>query len=212
MDTNFKENLNQLRSSFLNIKRNKLEEPDKDGEIKNIYLLLIEYEDYLLESTLYVLQGGLDFEGFTKKEKFQNLLESISDDQKINLSPMLNRITELEGLEKLIKSVINDNLISMTFTSVSPDTKFSGIYNANGHLEAESLRLFLNSLGFPVRIYQESAGVVYGLTVGPLGLAEVMVPEEDEEQAKEILLAMDEGLFIQDDDEVLPEMDDLEDI
>ena len=206
MESKKRNNLFQLRSTLLKIKYHNLAEPEIDEKNNEFLLLFKEYEDYLIETTLYVLQGGLDIELFPKKD----LLLSAFDEQNENVNFLLDKKKMLYELEELVKLVVSEDLIRITFDSVTPHTKFIPIFNANGQLEAESLKLFLNSLGFPVRIYQESAGVVYGLTVGPLGLAEIMVPEGDEEQANDILLAMEEGLFIQEEDEEFKDFDDLE--
>jgi hypothetical protein len=55
---------------------------------------------------------------------------------------------------------------------------------ASGKLEAEILRGMLESLGFHVRLSQESAGAAVGLSVGPLGTVELLVPEDEEPAAK----------------------------
>ena len=156
-----------------------------------------------MRQPFFVLQGGLLFEEFPEMDRLESFLDSIKDNQNEIFTLLKSRKEVLDNLSGLLNYVISDKSIQNTFDGVTPHTKFIGIYNASGQLEAESLKLFLNSLGFPVRIYQESAGVAYGLTVGPLGLAEIMVPEEDTEQAKDVLLAMEKGLFIQEDDDLL---------
>ena len=69
------------------------------------------------------------------------------------------------------------------------------IYTAQGKLEAESIKAFLESFEIPSEIYQESAGTVYGLTVGLLGAADVMVPSQLAEQARVLLEKLDRGDF-----------------
>lgn len=64
---------------------------------------------------------------------------------------------------------------------------------ANGMLEAESVRILLESFGIPAFTNQESAGTVYGLTVGPLGEVEVIVPAEYITEAKKIVNDMRAG-------------------
>lgn len=71
--------------------------------------------------------------------------------------------------------------------------KYVQVYTANGMLEAESIRLFLESLGMDAFISQESAGVTFGLTVGPLGEARIFVPAEQAEKAVAALKEMEEG-------------------
>ncbi len=75
------------------------------------------------------------------------------------------------------------------------------VYVANGMLEAESVRILLESFGIPAYTNQESAGTVYGLTVGPLGEVEVIVPPEFIPDAKKIIAEMKAGnLEIKDND------------
>lgn len=72
-------------------------------------------------------------------------------------------------------------------------TNWVCVEEARGHLEGEIIRASLEANGIPVQIFQESAGIVYGLTVGSLGLVKIWVPEEFEAQAKEILESADHG-------------------
>lgn len=75
------------------------------------------------------------------------------------------------------------------------------VYIANGKLEAESVRILLESFNIPAFINQESAGAVYGLSVGPLGEVEVVVPTKYIEDAKKIIAAMRAGDLEQPDSE-----------
>lgn len=67
------------------------------------------------------------------------------------------------------------------------------VYSANGQLEADMIRLMLEASGLHVITNQESAGAVYGLTVGPLGEVRILVPENEVEEANGLLQAMEEG-------------------
>ena len=67
------------------------------------------------------------------------------------------------------------------------------VYIANGMLEAETVKILLESFGIEAYINQESAGQTYGLTTGPLAEAEVLVNEKDLEDAKKIIVEMDSG-------------------
>jgi hypothetical protein len=58
---------------------------------------------------------------------------------------------------------------------------------ANGLAQASIIQGRLVAEGIPARVNQEPAGVALGLTVGPLGQAEVLVPEPLAEQALRIL-------------------------
>jgi hypothetical protein len=67
------------------------------------------------------------------------------------------------------------------------------VYSANGHLEADMIRLMLEAAGLHVLTRGESAGAVYGLTVGPLGEVRVLVLESEAQAANDLLDAMDAG-------------------
>ena len=88
---------------------------------------------------------------------------------------------------------------------------FVEVYAVQGQINAEMVKNFLVSKGINAFISQESAGVTYGLTVGPLGLAKIYVPEEQEIEAVLILEKMDRGEFDLGEDtpeEVVPPEDD----
>ncbi len=71
--------------------------------------------------------------------------------------------------------------------------RYVQVYRANGALEAEMIRNFLEAAGIPVRVFQESAGLTLGLTVGSLGEAMISVPESFETEAIKHLQAMKTG-------------------
>lgn len=79
------------------------------------------------------------------------------------------------------------------------DTAYDVVYYANGLLDAETIKLFLESQGIEAMITQESAGVTYGLTIGPLGEAKVLVPQMKVEEALLLLKQMEDGKFISND-------------
>ncbi|MFQ5612810.1 MAG: putative signal transducing protein [Anaerolineae bacterium] len=56
-----------------------------------------------------------------------------------------------------------------------------------GPSEAAIIKGRLESEEIPAIVQQESAGIVFGLTVGPMGFARVLVPEPLAEQALAIL-------------------------
>lgn len=72
-------------------------------------------------------------------------------------------------------------------------TRDEVVYLASGRIEAESIKILLESFGITAFINQESAGRTYGLTVGPLGMVEVLVPNEQVSQAKKVLEDMESG-------------------
>jgi hypothetical protein len=71
--------------------------------------------------------------------------------------------------------------------------EYKPVYLSTSPLEAESIRILLESFGIKAELSQESAGAAIGLTVGTLGETFVYVKESDEAAAKEILKSMDDG-------------------
>lgn len=69
------------------------------------------------------------------------------------------------------------------------------VYIANGTLDGESVKILLESFGIPAYTNQQSAGMTYGLTVGPLGEVDIMVPDKYIEQAKKVISDMENGLL-----------------
>ena len=67
------------------------------------------------------------------------------------------------------------------------------VYVANGILDAESIKILLESFGIQAFINQESAGRTYGLTTGPLSLDEICVLDKDIEDANKIISEMELG-------------------
>ena len=67
------------------------------------------------------------------------------------------------------------------------------VYIADGKLEAESIKILLESFGITAFVNQESAGTTYGLTVGFLGEVEVIVPLDQIVEAKKIIADLEAG-------------------
>jgi hypothetical protein len=72
------------------------------------------------------------------------------------------------------------------------------VYVANGQLDAEMVRGFLEASGIPAMISQESVGKVFGLASGPLGEVNVLVPVEKSQEAADLLKSMESGDLIDD--------------
>jgi len=74
------------------------------------------------------------------------------------------------------------------------------IYEAKGQLDAETVKIFLESEDIPVILSGESIGQVYGLTFGPLGRVDILVSADKVLQAQTLITMMEKGdLEIEDD-------------
>lgn len=67
------------------------------------------------------------------------------------------------------------------------EIKWVSIVETSGITPAELLAGRLQAAGIPARAVQEGAGQAFGLTVGLLGTARVLVPAEREEEARALL-------------------------
>ncbi|MFN2198090.1 MAG: putative signal transducing protein [Anaerolineales bacterium] len=87
------------------------------------------------------------------------------------------------------------------------DANWVNIREVAGELIAENLRGLLEAQGIPVYLNQEGAGRAYGLNVGPLGLTQILVPENYRAAAEEVLEAFDRGDFSGEDESPTAEDD-----
>jgi Putative prokaryotic signal transducing protein len=67
------------------------------------------------------------------------------------------------------------------------------VWIAHGMLDAEMIRALLESFNIQAQLFQESAGVVYGINFGPLGEVKIYVSKLQAVQAKEVLDDYQEG-------------------
>jgi hypothetical protein len=81
----------------------------------------------------------------------------------------------------------------MMNSNPSGSSEYVQVYTAYGQLAGEMVRLLLESMKIPSRLLQESAGASLGLTVGPLGEVNILVPLKFVDEARDILRAMEEG-------------------
>jgi L-cysteine desulfidase len=83
------------------------------------------------------------------------------------------------------------------------------VYSCNGQLDADMIKIFLESMEINAIISRESVGGIYGLSVGPLGEVDILVPREQYDLTVDILTRMENGEFeVQTKDE--NDLDDLE--
>lgn len=73
--------------------------------------------------------------------------------------------------------------------------KFIKVYAGNGQLDADMIKAFLESMQIHAITSRESVGSIYGFNVGPLGEVDILVPQEEVEEALDILRRMEEGEF-----------------
>ena len=84
------------------------------------------------------------------------------------------------------------------------DMNWVKVYTSEGQLQAHMIKNFLEACDIHAEIFQESVGVTYGLTVGPLGAVDIYVEAKYEEEALKLLESMENGEL----DSQNPSMDD----
>ena len=73
--------------------------------------------------------------------------------------------------------------------------KLVSVYAAAGLLEAEMLKAFLEAQGLQVFLSQESVGRTLGLSAGSLGMVDVLVPESQVNEARQLIDEIAAGEF-----------------
>ncbi len=73
--------------------------------------------------------------------------------------------------------------------------KLISVYTAAGLLEADMIKALLEAQDFTVVLSQESLGRSMGLSAGPLGKVEVLVPAEQADEVNKYLSEIDEGEY-----------------
>lgn len=74
------------------------------------------------------------------------------------------------------------------------ESEWEVVYEAEGPLQAELLRGLLEAQEISVVLSQEGIGRVYGLTVGPLAVVQILVPESQVARARQILKDYDSNV------------------
>ena len=74
------------------------------------------------------------------------------------------------------------------------------IFTANGEIQAQQVRTFLDAAGIPSELRGESLRNTHGLTLDGLGMVEILVAEGDEARARALLASAEDGEFRLDDD------------
>lgn len=74
------------------------------------------------------------------------------------------------------------------------------VFIANGEIEAQQVRAFLEAAGIPSVLRGESLRYTHGLTLDGAGAVQILVPEADVEQARSLLASAEAGAFTLSDD------------
>jgi hypothetical protein len=75
------------------------------------------------------------------------------------------------------------------------EKKLIEIKRIPGLLNADMMKIFLESKGIDAMVVQESAGKAMGIILDGLGHARVYVPEDQVAEAEEILAALERGEY-----------------
>jgi hypothetical protein len=75
------------------------------------------------------------------------------------------------------------------------------VETTSGVIEAEIIRGLLESSGITVRLSYEAVSTVFGLGVGPLAEVDLLVPADQEHDARRILTDYHTGQLIEEDED-----------
>jgi len=194
----------ELRDLILAQKHLPLDQMRDSSLPGNLFYALQRYEDFAMENAFAALQGSTDYSEYAENRYLDQLFENSKkfvDEKSTTAVGYFEKTKQrLDRISKLTYDLVQYNRSNEEPEEIPASELTETAYVANGQLNAEMIKLFLGSMGIQSRILQESAGVVYGFTLGPMGAAEIRVTKEDAEQAREILKAMEAGLFSLPDD------------
>jgi hypothetical protein len=74
------------------------------------------------------------------------------------------------------------------------------VFTANGEMQAQQVRAFLEAAGISSKLRGESLRNTHGLTLDGLGMVEILVSDLDEARARALLASAEDGEFRLDDD------------
>jgi len=69
------------------------------------------------------------------------------------------------------------------------------VSTVQGQFAEEQVRAFLEAQGIPTEVRGETLRATHGLSIDGLGAVEILVPRQREEEARELLAAVDRGEF-----------------
>jgi hypothetical protein len=75
------------------------------------------------------------------------------------------------------------------------DHKTQRVMVANGEVQAQQVRAFLEAAGIQTAVRGESLRHTHGLTLNGLGAVEILVDDADAEQARSLLASVEAGQF-----------------
>jgi len=76
------------------------------------------------------------------------------------------------------------------------------VFVASGEIQAQQIQSFLEAAGIASELRGESLRKTHGLTVDGLGMVEIVVSSEDEEQARALLASAESGAYRLEDDDM----------
>ena len=71
--------------------------------------------------------------------------------------------------------------------------KYELLIEANGRLEADMIKSYLEAEGIAVEMFQEAVGRIYAMTIDGLGRVQLFVPKTQIAEARELIQAYQQG-------------------
>ena len=186
MDLRDSKSMAELKAALIKQKTSSLPKPINDGYLMALYEMAQEYHRQITELVINIMNGKSVPDALPNHDKLSDMINEIKDGSASSLryiSQIQNSVADLENLLELALLVAEER-------DMDSNKPFVEIYQAQGQLDANMMVAFLGANGVEAFSSQESAGVTYGLTVGPLGVARIFVRREEAYKARELIQAM----------------------
>jgi hypothetical protein len=79
--------------------------------------------------------------------------------------------------------------------------KYELLIEANGRLEADMIKSYLEAEGIAVEMFQEAVGRIYAMTIDGLGRVQLFVPKTQIAEARELMEAYHQATIEPNDEE-----------
>jgi len=104
--------IGHLRKAVIGQKTASLPEPPKDPLLQPLYELLYEYDQYIAQMVINVLQGNLNSEDYSQRGQIDSLMResvnSLNPMTKRELDLYKNYLLRLDNMLMLAKAVVQD--------------------------------------------------------------------------------------------------------
>jgi hypothetical protein len=165
--------------------------PPDHPELIRLFHELQAYNQSVMQVITFALNDDLDLDDIPDGYLLQSRIDSFetTKPEEINFLEQVNKFKQDldESLECALGYAENQQVPSGQL--------YTEVYQAQGQLDASIMLAFLKANGIDAFSSQESAGVTYGLTVGPLGIARIYARTNQVDEARNLIHGMVNSQF-----------------